>query len=127
MALSRHNTLTMFRDDADTNAVFTIQNFDGSYGMHIDKIDDDTGEAKSLFMLASQGVDELRDWAASDELSVTVPGHAEDYYLVIKPSSKFPGGVKLVKRWPNGGKPKTLLVLTEHQTKRLTDWLERIK
>jgi hypothetical protein len=128
MATTRSHTLTMFRDNADTNAVFTQQAIDGINTLRIDKAEDD-GDAKSLFNLANAGFDLLKHWADtySDfayKPEIILSGPADAYQLRIAPSKMETNGLKFVKCLP-GGKKKTLLVLDDHQTRRFISWLNR--
>jgi hypothetical protein len=124
---TRSHTLTMFRDNADTNAIFTQQVIDGDNTLHIEKAEDD-GDTKSLFSLANNGFSLLQHWADnySDTYTpeVILSGPEDAYQLKIAPSKMECNGLKFVKCLP-GGKKKTLLVLDDHQTRRFISWLNR--
>jgi hypothetical protein len=127
MATTRSHTLTMFRDNADTNAIFTQQVIDGDNTLHIEKAEDD-GDTKSLFNLTNNGFGLLQHWAEnySDTYTpeVILSGPKDAYQLKIAPSKMETNGLKFVKCLP-GGKKKTLLVLDDHQTRRFISWLNR--
>jgi hypothetical protein len=127
MATTRSHTLTMFRDNADTNAIFTQQATDGDNYFSIEKAEDE-GDSNTLFTLANNGFNLLQHWAAnySDTYTpeVILSGATDAYQLKIAPSKMETNGLKFVKCLP-GGKKKTLLVLDDHQTRRFISWLNR--
>jgi hypothetical protein len=93
---TRSHTLTMFRDNADTNAVFTQQAIDGINTLSIEKADDE-GPTKSLFDLADAGFNLLQHWAEnySDTYTpeVILSGPEDAYQLKIAPSKMETNGL----------------------------------
>jgi hypothetical protein len=127
---TRVHTMTMFRDNADTNAVFTQQSKDGDNYFSTEKATDE-GDSNTLFTLNNEGFSLLKCWADHVEgadmgTQIVLDGAKDEYQVKISASTAQPDGLKFVKCYP-GGKKKTVLVLDDHQAKRFVAWLNRTK
>ena len=128
MALNRTHTLTMFRDNSDTNVVFSQTITEGVTHFHLDKVTDDT--TRTVVTLSDDGFDLLQNWAAAaDDMApneIIVSCEFDNYQLKIAPSKNYFGGLKFVKCAP-GGKKTTIIVLNADQSSRFVAWVNRTK
>jgi hypothetical protein len=125
MATTRNHTMTMFRDNADTNAVFSQLNTDGVSHFSIEKAEEE-GDSTTLFTLGNEGFNLLKNWAKHCDINSTevILSCINNEYQLKIASSKTVDGLKFVK-CPTTGKKKTLLLLDDHQAKRFVSWLNR--
>ena len=132
MGTTRTHTMTMFRDNADTNVMFMQNYIDGYSDFNVKKVDDDKEDLRDLFALNDCGFALMRYWAFQSVLSPITPvilqgGTADDLYDVkIAASAKERDAIRFTKCFP-GGKKTTVLVLTQHQTDRLISWLKNTR
>lgn len=130
MALNRQHTMTMFRDNADTNAVFRQESVNGVSTFIVDKVNEETDEIKTILKLSNDGFILLKAWAEEVDpkklMEIVLSGFEDEYQLKLAPSAADSGTLRFVKCAP-GGKKKTVLVLDTHQTTRFVSWLNRTK
>lgn len=129
MSTKYSHTLTLFRDNAETNLVFTHTRVDDKSRFVMEKLKDgEEGKATQTLELNHEAFEQFRSWAAlavdEDESMVVVDSTKSD--TQVKFATTAEGKLRVVL-CPAGAKRKVSAVLDDHQRDRFLAWVHRTK